>query len=87
MSGCTIYTLSYCVLSSKGHDGPAWASASPSTIRVRGVSTTAPGVWGCFLCVSIAMLHACGYGNVSCVSVRMAMFHACVSGPKFHHPM
>ena len=72
-----IYTLSYCVLSSKGHDGRAWASGSPGTIWVCGVSTTAAGVWGCFVPVRMAMFHACGYGNVSGVSVRMAMFHSC----------
>ena len=77
MSGCRIYTLSYCVLSSKGHDGRAWAGASPSTIGVCGGSTTAAGVWGCFVLVHMAMFHARGYGNGSCVSVRMAMFHAC----------
>ena len=85
MSGCRIYTLTFCVLSSKAHDGRAWASASPSTIGVRGVSTTAAGVRGCFVRVRMAMFHACGYGNVSCVSVRMAMFHAC--GPRFHDAM
>ena len=66
-TGCRIYTLSYCVLASKRHDGRAWASASQSTIGVCGVSTTAAGVWGCFVCVRIAMFHASGYG----------MFRAC----------